>query len=139
MTTRSLAADPKEAAAVADLPRRMIAAWSENDAEAFAQLFTEDATMVLPGDVYLSSREEIRAYMAEAYAGPLKGTGVAGAPLGLRFLSESSGVIVTRGGILAPGQSEVSPEREIRATWVVAKHDGAWYIAAYHNSPIQAG
>lgn len=121
---------------MAELPRRMIAAWSANDADAFAQLFTEDATMVLPGDVYLASREEIRAYMAAAYAGPLKGTGVAGSPLGLRFLSETSGVIVTRGGILAPGEREVSAERAIRATWVVAKHDGQWYIGAYHNSPI---
>lgn len=124
---------------MADLPKRMIAAWSANDGEAFARLFTEDATMVLPGDVYLSSRAEIRAYMTEAYAGPLKGTGVAGSPLGLRFLSETSGVIVTRGGILAPGQSEVSPENEIRATWVVSKHDGRWFISAYHNSPISAG
>lgn len=137
MSTCSPAADPKEAAAAAELPKRMIAAWSANDAEAFAHLFTEDATMVLPGDVYLSGREEICAYMTAAYQGPLKGTGVAGAPLGLRLLSEDSGVIVTRGGILAPGETEVRPEREIRATWVVARHDGAWYIAAYHNSPIR--
>jgi hypothetical protein len=23
----------------------------------------------------------------------------------------------------------------VRATWVLAKRDGSWYIAAYHNSP----
>jgi uncharacterized protein (TIGR02246 family) len=44
-------------------------------------------------------------------------------------------VLITEGGVLAPGET-VAAERLIRATWVVAKQDNGWQLAAYHNSPV---
>ena len=125
----------QEMSAVAAVPQRITTAWAANDATAFA----EDGTMVLPGDVYKKGRGEIEAFMTAGYAGPYKGTNVTGEPLDLKFLGSDAAVLVTQGGVLAPGESKVAPEREIRATWVLRKQDGDWLITAYHNSPVNQG
>lgn len=132
-TTTTAGADP---AAVTRAPQRIIEAWAANDADAFAAACTEDATMVLPGDVYLKGREEIRAYMAAAYRGPYRGTRVHGEPLGVRFIGTDVCVMVTEGGVLLPGETKVADERAIRATWVLARSGDDWLISAYHNSPV---
>jgi uncharacterized protein (TIGR02246 family) len=132
------AAGPSNAdkAAVAALTQRVIAAWAYGDGDAFADLFVEEGTMILPG-LFKKGREEIRAYLREAYAGPYKNTQVTGRPLDLRFLSPDSGILITQGGVLAQGETEVSDEQSIRATWTVVKRDGQWWMAAYQNTPAK--
>jgi uncharacterized protein (TIGR02246 family) len=139
MSSNSISALSEDVEALGGMPAHMIAAWAQNDGTAFAELFAEDGSMVLPGDVCLTNRDAIREFMTAAYAGPFKGTRVTGAPISVRFLSEGTGVLITRGGVLFGEETDVSPEREIQATWVLAKKDGGWCIAAYHNSPVITG
>ena len=121
-----------EQAAIAAVSQRVVAAWAAHDADAFARVFVEDGTMVLPG-VYLQGRDKIRDYMANAFAAQYKGTQVTGKPLNFKFLSDSSGVLLTEGGVLHPGENKPTKERAIRASWIVMKEDGHWMLAAYHN------
>lgn len=121
-------------AAVGAIPGRIVTAWADHDADAFAKVFTEDGCMILPG-VYRKSRDEIHSYMAEMFAGQYKDTKVTGEPLDMRFFGPDSGILITKGGVLGPGETEVAPERRIRASWVVVKQDGDWKLAAYQNSP----
>jgi uncharacterized protein (TIGR02246 family) len=85
----------------------------------------------------MSGREAIRGYLTTAFAGPYKGTQVTGRPLGIRFLSPESAVLLTQGGVLAPGETETSDEQTIHASWIVVKREGEWRLAAYHNSPAK--
>lgn len=117
-------------------PLRITEAWAGNDADAFADAFTEDGAMILPNDVYLTSREQIRAFMTAAFSGPYRGTRVFGEPLKVRRLSDTVVVLTTRGGVLQPGEETVSDDGAIRATWVLTKQDGDWLIASYQNTPI---
>ncbi|MFJ7905546.1 MULTISPECIES: SgcJ/EcaC family oxidoreductase [unclassified Kitasatospora] len=127
-----------DAAALRAVPERIVAAWAAQDADGFAEVFTEDATLILPGDVFLTSRQQIRAFMTQAFAGPFKGTRVTGEPVSVRPLAEDVAVLVTRGGVLAPGDAEVTAERAIRATWVLARQGADWRIASYQNTPLAA-
>lgn|SRR5512146_2469110 len=126
-----------EQAAIAAVTQRVVAAWAAHDADAFARVFAEDGTMVLPG-VSLKGRDEVRDYMAKAFAGEYQGTQVTGYPLSLKFLSESSAVLLTEGGVVHPGENKPTSERAIRAAWVVVKEDGRWLLASYMNSPRDA-
>ena len=121
-------------AAVAGLTQRLVVAWSHHDADAFADLFVDDGTMILPG-VFRNGRAEIRDYMAQAFENEYKGSQVTGQPLGLRFLAPDVAVLLTEGGVLAPGDTEVTDDRAIRATWLAVKRDEKWQLASYQNSP----
>jgi uncharacterized protein (TIGR02246 family) len=109
-------------------------AWAANDADAFAALYTEDATVVQPG-IHKRNQEDIRTTMAAAFAGPLKGSTVLDQPQSVRLIGSDAAIAITEGGILMAGETELPAERMVRATWVLSKVDGHWYVAAYQNSP----
>ncbi|MFC4533251.1 SgcJ/EcaC family oxidoreductase [Sphaerisporangium dianthi] len=141
MTTTSTAPAPAvsdtDKAAVVSVPSRIVAAWASHNAKAFAAVFTPDGTMILPG-AFSKGTADIEAFMTAAFAGPYKGTQVTGLPIDMRFLNSETALVITQGGVLAPGENKVHPDRAVRATWVVAKHEGEWKLAAYQNSPLGA-
>ena len=121
-------------AAIAALTQRMVTGWAYGEAATIADLFVEDGTMILAG-TYRDSRAAIRAYFAEAFQGEYQGTQVAGKPLASRFFGPDAGVLLTIGGVLEPGETEVSNKQAIRASWTVVRRDGEWRLAAYQNTP----
>jgi uncharacterized protein (TIGR02246 family) len=123
-------------AAIAALTQKVIAAWAYGDADGFAGVFTDDGTMILPG-VFKKGREEIRAFLKESFEGNYKGTQVTGRPIEIRFFTADSGVLITQGGVLGPGETEVVDSQSIRASWTVVKQDGAWHLASYQNTPAK--
>lgn len=137
MTTSTSAPATGDQAAVAAVPARMVAAWAAHDADAFAELFTADGTMILPG-VYVKGRTEIRAFMAAGYAGAYKGTRVTGQPLDIKPLGPDTVALITEGGVLAPGESDLSAAAAIRASWILVKREGQWLLAVYQNCPRDA-
>jgi uncharacterized protein (TIGR02246 family) len=121
-------------AELAAVPGRLVSAWAAHDAEAFSQLFIQDGALIMPG-VYKKGREEIRQFMAAGYAGPYKGTSVTGTPIDIKPLGTGAFALLTVGGVLAPGETEVSTKEAIRASWILVKDDGTWRLAVYQNSP----
>lgn len=132
VATEALSAEDQ--AAIGALPARMMAAWAAHDSAAFAQLFTEDGTMILPG-LYMKGRNEIQAFMAESFAGRFQGTRVTGQPIELKPLGAGAVAVVTEGGVIAAGESELSAAAAIRASWIVVKRGDEWFLAVYHNCP----
>jgi uncharacterized protein (TIGR02246 family) len=120
---------------VTDALRATVAAWDANNADAFADLYTPDATVVLPGGTFLRGREEIRRYMAAGFAGPLRGTRGSDEQDSVRVVGDCA-VVVSRSGYLQPGESAPAPERARRATWTLSRHDDRWLVEAYHNCPL---
>jgi uncharacterized protein (TIGR02246 family) len=112
-----------------------VAAWDASDADAFAALYTPDATVVLAGGTFLRGREEIRGYMTAGFAGPLRGTRGGDEQESVRVLGDAA-VVVSRSGYALPGEDGPAPERLRRATWTLARHDGRWFVEAYHNCPL---
>ena len=135
MTSKTtMAASDAGRQAVLDVLGRVYRAWEAGDAETFVADYTEDASVIQPG-LYEKDREEIRANMAAAFAGPLSGSRVTSRPVNVRFLTDDTAIVVSEDGIVFPGQDAVASEGLVRATWVLARRDGGWRIASYHNSP----
>lgn len=133
-TTETPVGAPADQAAIAALTQRVVAAWAYHDATAFASVFVEDGTMILPG-VYRKGRAAVEEYMTEAFQGRYEGTQVTGKPIDIRFLAPDVALLLTMGGVLARGESEVTTDSAIRASWLVVRRDGEWRLAAYQNSP----
>lgn len=133
-TTSPVGLSDGDKVAIASLTQHVIAAWAYHDADAFAEVFTEDGTMVLSG-VYRKGRAQIRDYMAAAFEGTYKGTQVTGKPVDMRPLGGEAAILLSQGGVLEAGESEVNETSAVRAAWVVVKQDGQWRLAAYQNTP----
>src|SRR5947209_5168501 len=73
--------------AVLTVPLRIQEGWERNDADAFAETFTENGSLLMK-DNQLSSREEIRDYLKAGFDGELRGARVRGWPLSVKFLDE---------------------------------------------------
>ncbi|GIF07017.1 SgcJ/EcaC family oxidoreductase [Actinoplanes siamensis] len=116
------------------VPARLTEVWAAQDADGFADLFLDDGTMILPG-VYAHGRDEIRSFMAEAFAGRYRGTRVTGSPIDVKVLAPDVVALITTGGVLAAGEQEVSAEAAIRASWILVKRDTRWALAVYQNCP----
>lgn len=117
-----------------DVLRRIYDAWAAGDADAFADCYTPDATVAMPGS-YKGGREQVRTYMAAAFAGPLSGSTGVDEPMNVRILGDTA-VVVSEAGILMAGETELPADRRRLATWVLVREAaGDWRVAAYHNCP----
>jgi uncharacterized protein (TIGR02246 family) len=126
---------PAEERAVLQVLNDLYAAWAANDADALAALYTEDGTSILPG-AFRRNPADLRAAMAAAFAGPMKGSRAIDEVQSVRFLTPDVAVVISEAGILMAGETELPADRLRRATWVLARQAGTWRIAAYHNSPV---
>jgi uncharacterized protein (TIGR02246 family) len=134
----SSAALTHDETAVRDVLDRLYRAWAAEDPDAIADLYLDDATVVMPG-VYRTGSDEVGAYFATGFAGPLKGSRASDEARSVRFAGQDAAVVISEGGVLMAGETSVPASRRVRATWVLARRDGHWRIAAYHNCALQAG
>jgi uncharacterized protein (TIGR02246 family) len=126
----------EDAAAVREVIQKVVVSWRDQNAAKMAEVYAEDATIVLPG-AYLKGRTAIAQAMAAQFQGKWKGTQVLGNPLELRYLGEDTILLVSEGGAYPPGASEVPLEHAIRGFWFFVKRDGQWLVHAYGNTPAQ--
>jgi len=116
---------------------RIRAAWSDNDADAYADMYVDEGSLLV-GDSQLVSREEIRAYMTEAFAAGYRGTQVTAEPKEIRLLTPSVAMAVTEGGVIREGLETLDPAEEVRGLWIIVKRDGDWRVAAHQTSPVNS-
>lgn len=126
----------EEQKAVLTVPQRIVAAWAANDADVFAEVFTDDGSLLMQ-DNQLTSKEDIRAYMAAGFEGVYRGARVTGWPLSVTPLGDDVVMVLTQGGIMLAGETEVAPSREIRAIWIIVRRDGEWKLLSHQSSPLR--
>ncbi|GLW05799.1 hypothetical protein Misp01_09290 [Microtetraspora sp. NBRC 13810] len=121
--------------AVLTVPLRVRAAVDSNDADGLAEVFTEDGSLLI-GDTQLRGRDEIKSYMADAFAGSYKGTRLSEVPLEIRSIADDVAMAITQGGYMLPGESTVAPERQMRTMYVIVKREGQWRLFSQQSSPL---
>ncbi|MCO1581025.1 SgcJ/EcaC family oxidoreductase [Crossiella sp. SN42] len=123
--------------------QRLVEAWNNGDATAYAAQFTEDVDYVTFHGLHIRGRAELAAGHAKLFAGPLKGVklggGSAGAvPPSVKFLAPDVAVVVNSGGSSLPGQDAPAPERDSVTTAVVVRTEDRWLISAFQVTRRQA-
>jgi uncharacterized protein (TIGR02246 family) len=119
---------------IEQLLQQTVSAWTANDADAFADLYTKDATVTLADGTYLRNRDEIRAYMAAGFEGRLRGTRGCDDLESIHPAGPDAAVAISRSGFIAPGASVPAAVR--RATWTLTRTDDGWRVVAYANCPM---
>ena len=110
----------------------MYEAWEASDAEAFV---ADSSTTPAWSDAACTRKpQELRAPWPSG-SRAAQGITVIDQPQDVRFPNEDTAIVISEGGVVFPGRNAVPSEGMVRATWVLAKRGGRWYVAAYHYSP----
>jgi len=74
----------------------------------------------------------------EVFAGPLKGSRRFSDAEQVRFLTEDVAVVRSIGAIAPAACTEPSPATGSRETWVLARREDGWHVAAYQSTSEHA-
>jgi uncharacterized protein (TIGR02246 family) len=109
----------------------LVDAWARHDADAYGELFTEDATYV----TFVGTRYQGRAEIVESHRTLfekfLKGTRLADEVVDIRFLTSDTAVVTGRGD----SYKGAPPKKLTKVqTYTLVRQDDRWRIAAFHNT-----
>lgn len=121
--------------AVITVPLRIRAAWDNKDADAFAGIFTDNGSFII-GDETLTSPDEIRDFVKQAFDGPGAGTRWHEDAVEITLLGPDVAVAIMQGGIVLEGESAPARERTHRAVYLTVKRDGDWKLLSLQTNPI---
>jgi uncharacterized protein (TIGR02246 family) len=127
-----------EESAALTAPLRARAAWDANDADAFADVFTENGS-ILVDDEQINGREAIRAFFTEAFAdgGALAGTRIITDPIEIKVLEPGVAVVLTDGGVLHGAETTVPQQQTVRGSWVTVREGEEWRLVSQQTSPVK--
>lgn len=120
---------------VRSLYQRLLEAWNQRDAAAFAALFAQDAQVIGFDGSQMAGPAEIKATLEGIFAHHLTATYV-GKIRRVRFLTPGVAVLSAVAGMVPPGQADLNPALNTLQT-LVAAYDGQWRILLYQNTPAQ--
>jgi uncharacterized protein (TIGR02246 family) len=109
----------------------LAAAWAAGDAQAYAALFTDDASYITWFGANLAGPAAIEAGHRPLFAGPMRDSHLEwrGAP-DIRFIRPDVAIIVGEGAVAAP--AGLQPASTI--TLVAVRENGAWRFASFQNT-----
>jgi uncharacterized protein (TIGR02246 family) len=130
------AAQEAEVAAIRELQARQEEAWNRHDAEAYANLFTDDGDVVNVLGWWWRGRAEIRSRLTEAFAFVFRDSSLTITEVHVRFLDPGIAVAHVRwtleGAMPPPGTPD--PPREGIQLQVLRKEANRWLIASFQNT-----
>ncbi|GGJ24232.1 SgcJ/EcaC family oxidoreductase [Streptomyces brasiliensis] len=121
-----------DVAAVTSVLKELVAAWERHDADAYGELFTEDATYITYAGTFYQGRRDIVDSHRILFTTFLKGTKLADETLAIRFHGPDMAVVNGRGDTFKGKQPRKLTK--IQTYTLVRQNDGRWRIAAFHNT-----
>jgi uncharacterized protein (TIGR02246 family) len=114
----------------------ILASWNARDATNFAAPFTDDAEVIGFDGSQMTGRGEIEATLKRIFADHETGAYV-GIIRSVRFLSSGVAMLRAVSSVIPAGQANLNPALNAQQALIAIKHDGAWRIALYQNTPAQ--
>ena len=121
-----------DVAAITSVLNELVAAWERHDADAYGALFTPDATYITYVGTFYQGRQDIVDSHRTLFTGFLKGTKLADEVLDIRFHGPDMAVVNGRGDTYKGKRPHKLTK--IQTYTLVRESDGAWRIAAFHNT-----
>lgn len=116
---------------------RLMQAWTDNDAVAYGECFTDDCDYVS----YDGTRAVGRAAMQEAhdrlFRGVLAGSALVGDLESIRHVAADVAIVHGTASVLMPWRSELPRRRLSRQTLVAVRSEHSWRFAAIHNGRVR--
>lgn len=122
--------------AIRMLYQQLLASWNARNAAKFATPFTDDAEVIGFDGSQMIGRAEIEATLRQIFADHETGAYV-GLIRSLRFLAPAVAMLRAVSGVVPVGQTDLNPALNAQQTLIAIKHDGAWRIMLYQNTPAQ--
>ncbi|MFI6509869.1 SgcJ/EcaC family oxidoreductase [Streptosporangium sp. NPDC050855] len=124
-------------AEIRDLLDRLTAAWNAGDADAYGDLFTEDADYITFFGLRLTGRQAVTEAHRALFEGPLKGSRLTGLSSGeggadVKRVRPDVAVVISTGA-LAGADAPPDPARDSIVT-LVAVRDDAWRFTSFQNT-----
>jgi uncharacterized protein (TIGR02246 family) len=113
---------------------RLLESWNENDADAFADLFTADGNVTGFDGSQMNGQPEIRKELSRIFADHKVSTYV-GIVREVRRLNENVFILRAVGGMLPPGKEEINPKVNAIQNMVAVKDGEGFCIVLYQNTP----
>jgi uncharacterized protein (TIGR02246 family) len=121
---------------IAALYKRLIAAWNDRNATAFAECFTQDATCVGFDGSQMSGKTEIEASLATIFKDHPTAAYVA-IVREIKHLADGVYLLHANVGMLPPDKSLVAPSRNAIQILIAQSVDGGAKILSFQNTPAQ--
>ena len=124
-------------AAIRALYTQLMDGWNNGSAEAFSAPFTEDGHLVAFDGTHFKGQHQMISFHQPLFDRWLKGTRLVGEVESVRLLSSDVALMHARGGTIARGKSQPSPERDSIQTLVAIKRDRGWRLVAFQNTRVR--
>ena len=118
------------------LYKRLLDAWNQCNAPAYAALFTKDSNVVGFDGSQLNGSAEILASLSQIFANHVTSAYVAKVRE-VRFLANDVALLRAVVGMVPPGKSDINPAVNAIQTLVAVRREGEWRIALFQNTPAQ--
>jgi uncharacterized protein (TIGR02246 family) len=126
-----------EQAQIRAVPQGVVNGWAAQSGPQVAAQFTTDADFVSGDGTYVFGRANIEPYFTAVFApgGFFNNTRVTAVPNKIVCEDFNTARIITLGGPLFPGQTEVAPEWRGIQSWLIVRQPGAvWKAKLFHNT-----
>jgi uncharacterized protein (TIGR02246 family) len=121
--------------AVRDVYERLLAAWNGRGAEAFADLFASNGTMI-GFDGSQATGTEIRDHLDPIFRDHPTAAYVAKVRE-IRSIGPDAVLLRAIVGMVPPGQDQLNPATNALHSLVAERGDGGWSIVLFQNTPAQ--
>ena len=115
----------------------LMQAWTDNDAAAYAALFTTDSDYVSYDGTRAIGRSEHQANHDKLFRGVLAGSALVGELESIRFIAPDVAVLHGTASVLMPWRTRLPRRRLSRQTLVTVRTGREWVISAIHNGRVR--
>jgi uncharacterized protein (TIGR02246 family) len=118
------------------LYQQLLDAWNRRSAADFAALFAVDSTVIGFDGSQMNGQAEIQSNLSQIFADHPTAAYI-GKVREVRFLSPEIALLRAVVGMIPSGQADINPAVNAIQTMTTTKHNGAWRIALFQNTPAQ--